>query len=132
MGSVSKWITGVVTAVEDTAGAEERAAIPYRLGMPGPDHSVGVYLHVPFCERVCPYCDFAVVGVRQLEASVEARYVEALLRELDARAALFTGRALATIYFGGARHRCSSRLRSSACRLPYEIASAAAMAGGSR
>jgi oxygen-independent coproporphyrinogen-3 oxidase len=101
LGSVSKWITGVVTAVEDTAGAEERAAIPYRLGMPGPDHSVGVYLHVPFCERVCPYCDFAVVGVRQLEASVEARYVEALLRELDARAALFTGRALATIYFGG-------------------------------
>ena len=63
--------------------------------------SVGVYVHVPFCERVCPYCDFAVVAARPLEPSVEARYVEALVRELALRAGPFDGLALASVYLGG-------------------------------
>jgi oxygen-independent coproporphyrinogen-3 oxidase len=63
--------------------------------------TVGVYLHVPFCERVCPYCDFAVVGVRALSDAVERRYVDALLRELAARSNAFAGRALASVYLGG-------------------------------
>jgi oxygen-independent coproporphyrinogen-3 oxidase len=63
--------------------------------------SVGVYVHVPFCERVCPYCDFAVVGVRELTAAVEDRYVDALLRELELRRPAFAGRELASLYLGG-------------------------------
>lgn len=63
--------------------------------------SVGVYVHVPFCERVCPYCDFAVVAARPLTPAAEDRYVGALLRELDARAGAFAGRALASVYLGG-------------------------------
>ncbi len=63
--------------------------------------SVGVYLHVPFCERICPYCDFPVVAARPLGAADEARYVAALLAELSGRAGAFAGRRLATIYFGG-------------------------------
>jgi len=62
---------------------------------------VGVYVHVPFCERVCPYCDFAVVGVEALGPEREARYVDALLAELDARCAHFAGRGLASLYLGG-------------------------------
>lgn len=62
--------------------------------------SVGVYVHIPFCERVCPYCDFAVVGVRALSADVEDRYVDALLMELDARRAAFPG-PLESVYLGG-------------------------------
>jgi oxygen-independent coproporphyrinogen-3 oxidase len=65
------------------------------------DASVGVYLHVPFCERVCPYCDFAVVAARPLAAELERRYLAALLRELQARRAIFAGRRLASLYFGG-------------------------------
>lgn len=65
------------------------------------DPSVGVYLHVPFCERICPYCDFPVVAARPLAAADEARYVAALLAELRGRAADFAGRRLATVYFGG-------------------------------
>ncbi len=65
------------------------------------DESVGVYLHVPFCERVCPYCDFAVVATRRLSTAQEGRYVAALLAELQGRRAAFADRALATLYFGG-------------------------------
>jgi oxygen-independent coproporphyrinogen-3 oxidase len=62
---------------------------------------LGVYLHVPFCERICPYCDFPVVAARSLDRAAEERYVAALLAELAARRADFAGRALATIYLGG-------------------------------
>jgi len=66
-----------------------------------PDTDVGVYVHVPFCERVCPYCDFAVVAARALSESTELRYVDALLRELEQRREAFTGRRLASLYLGG-------------------------------
>ena len=66
---------------------------------------LGVYVHVPFCERVCPYCDFAVLGVGRLEPEREARYVDLLLRELEwlweGHGAQLAGRPLATIYLGG-------------------------------
>ena len=63
--------------------------------------TLGVYVHVPFCQRVCPYCDFAVVGVRRLSAELEARYVRALLAELARRREDFGGRALVSLYLGG-------------------------------
>jgi oxygen-independent coproporphyrinogen-3 oxidase len=62
---------------------------------------LGVYIHVPFCERICPYCDFAVVAARPLTAAAEGEYVSTLLQELDARRARFEGRELATLYLGG-------------------------------
>lgn len=65
------------------------------------DGRVGVYLHLPFCERICPYCDFAVVAAPTLPPAREERYAEALLTELAARKADFGGRGLASIYFGG-------------------------------
>ncbi len=72
-----------------------------RDGSTAPD--LGVYVHVPFCERVCPYCDFAVEPVGLLAREVEAGFVELVLRELDlalARSGL-EGRRLATVYLGG-------------------------------
>jgi len=66
---------------------------------------LGVYVHVPFCERVCPYCDFAVEAVGTLGAARERLWLDGVLRELDGvRAALgdeLQGRTLATVYFGG-------------------------------
>ncbi len=60
---------------------------------------VGVYFHLPFCERVCPYCDFAVVAGHP--GAREARTLAALEAELGARAADFPALPLASIYFGG-------------------------------
>ncbi len=62
---------------------------------------LGVYLHVPFCERICPYCDFAVIAARSLGRAAEQEYVAALLAELAVRRAEFAGHRLATIYLGG-------------------------------
>jgi oxygen-independent coproporphyrinogen-3 oxidase len=70
------------------------------------DLMVGVYVHIPFCERVCPYCDFAVIATPELTANQETRYVNALLRELASRSSAYRdpsglGRRLASIYLGG-------------------------------
>lgn len=42
---------------------------------------VGAYVHVPFCRRVCPYCDFAVVEGRE---DLRAPYLTALRAEIEA------------------------------------------------
>jgi putative oxygen-independent coproporphyrinogen III oxidase len=65
------------------------------------DGTVGVYVHVPFCERICPYCDFAVVRARTLSPEREGAYVDALLGELERRRARFAERGLASLYLGG-------------------------------
>jgi oxygen-independent coproporphyrinogen-3 oxidase len=56
----------------------------------------GLYVHVPFCRRVCPYCDFAVRTARPEQVE---RYVHAVVRE----AALWAdwSEPLDTIYIGG-------------------------------
>ena len=60
------------------------------------DEFGGLYLHVPFCERVCPYCDFAV---RTGDRTRRRKYVDHLLDEIR----LYAGYPLRfdTIYFGG-------------------------------
>ena len=72
------------------------------------DGRVGVYAHVPFCERICPYCDFAVERAPQLARTREDAYVAALRVELERRSELFADRPLATLYLGGGT---PSRLR---------------------
>ena len=70
---------------------------------------VGLYIHIPFCVSLCPYCDFVVyagAAARGPKARVDA-FVQALLAELDLRAdaldAMFgpDRPPLETVYFGG-------------------------------
>jgi oxygen-independent coproporphyrinogen-3 oxidase len=66
---------------------------------------LGIYVHVPFCERVCPYCDFAVEAVGRLDPAVESEYADLVIRELELLlrepGSDLEGRPLATIYLGG-------------------------------
>jgi len=66
-----------------------------------PEPDVGVYVHVPFCERICPYCDFAVIRARPLSPDSESAYLETLCTELHARVGAFEGRQLSSVYLGG-------------------------------
>lgn len=58
----------------------------------------GVYVHFPWCERKCPYCDFAVSVERPVPG---ARYARAVLAEMERRAPAFAGLACRSLYLGG-------------------------------
>lgn len=60
------------------------------------------YVHFPWCARKCPYCDFATEPVKaSANAIPHDEYADALLRELDWRAADLQERRLASVFFGG-------------------------------
>ena len=58
----------------------------------------GLYIHWPFCEAKCPYCDFNSHVSRRIDQS---QWCKAYLRELDRVGALTQGRVLDSVYFGG-------------------------------
>ena len=56
-----------------------------------------LYFHIPFCKRICTYCDFYKVGAIELMP----RTLDAMHRELASRAKYLSNRCLTSIYFGG-------------------------------
>ncbi|WP_374515478.1 radical SAM family heme chaperone HemW [Brevundimonas sp.] len=68
--------------------------------VPDPGADVALYVHWPYCSRICPYCDFNVVRDRG-RVDEQARLAEAILGNLEAQAALTGSRRLASIFFGG-------------------------------
>lgn len=58
----------------------------------------GLYVHWPFCQAKCPYCDFNSHVVREIDQS---RWLDAYLVELDRVAAETPNRVLNSIFFGG-------------------------------
>ncbi|MEM9495356.1 MAG: radical SAM family heme chaperone HemW [Pseudomonadota bacterium] len=59
---------------------------------------LGVYVHWPYCARICPYCDFNVYKDREVDAG---RWAAALSEDLASSAKQTPGRKLASLYFGG-------------------------------
>jgi putative oxygen-independent coproporphyrinogen III oxidase len=59
-----------------------------------------LYLHIPYCQSKCPYCDFNSHAVASWP---EEDYVRALIAEIERRASdvPWAGRRLKTIFFGG-------------------------------
>ena len=59
----------------------------------------GVYVHIPYCVKKCPYCDFNSYGVgRRIP---EKEYTEAVLREIDSYEESIEKLPLHSIFFGG-------------------------------
>ncbi|MEM9585593.1 MAG: radical SAM family heme chaperone HemW [Pseudomonadota bacterium] len=58
----------------------------------------GLYLHWPYCEAKCPYCDFNSHVSRQID---HAAWRDAYLRELERAASETPGRILHSVFFGG-------------------------------
>jgi putative oxygen-independent coproporphyrinogen III oxidase len=59
---------------------------------------LGLYIHLPWCEKKCPYCDF-----NSHEAAVipEQAYVDALLQDIEQDLPLIWGRRIESIFIGG-------------------------------
>jgi oxygen-independent coproporphyrinogen-3 oxidase len=60
---------------------------------------LSLYIHVPWCVRKCPYCDFN--SHKAEEHIPEAEYVQALLDDLEADLSWVQGREIQTIFIGG-------------------------------
>jgi putative oxygen-independent coproporphyrinogen III oxidase len=60
---------------------------------------LGVYVHWPYCARICPYCDFNVFRVRRPEEP--QALARAILADLEAQAAITGPRTLVSVFFGG-------------------------------
>lgn len=62
---------------------------------------LALYVHVPWCVRKCPYCDFNSHGIGRGAELPEDEYLAALLDDLDADLPLAAGRPLVSIFIGG-------------------------------
>ena len=60
---------------------------------------LALYVHMPWCVRKCPYCDF---NSHQLKsASPPGDYIDALIRDFDSELPGLEGRRIDTVFFGG-------------------------------
>ena len=60
---------------------------------------LSLYIHIPWCVRKCPYCDF---NSHEARGSLpEREYVAALIRDLELALPLVWGRKVYTVFFGG-------------------------------
>lgn len=60
---------------------------------------VSLYVHIPWCVRKCPYCDF---NSHAADTEIpQGQYIDALIRDFRAEAGMLQGRSLGSIFFGG-------------------------------
>ena len=61
---------------------------------------LSLYIHLPWCLRKCPYCDFNSHEMRAADLP-EQRYIDALMTDLEAALPLIWGRTVHSIFIGG-------------------------------
>jgi putative oxygen-independent coproporphyrinogen III oxidase len=69
---------------------------------------LSLYIHIPWCEKKCPYCDFnsheyniANMASKTLSPEIEQRYILALENDIIATLPLIWGRSIRTVFIGG-------------------------------
>jgi len=89
--------TSYPTALEFNQSYDEaafqRAAARY------PERPLSLYVHIPFCHKLCYFCGCNKLVTRQTHKADE--YLAVLAREIAARAPLFTGRKVNQMHWGG-------------------------------
>ena len=93
-----------MSEVRRTSETSVSATIQLSAAMPSAPHftalpPLALYIHLPWCLKKCPYCDFN--SHEQRAALPEARYVDALMTDLESALPSIWGRKFSTIFFGG-------------------------------
>jgi oxygen-independent coproporphyrinogen-3 oxidase len=60
--------------------------------------NLGLYVHVPFCREICPFCPYYKV---KYDASLASRYIDALIKEIHLKSANSSKKKITSLYFGG-------------------------------
>jgi len=58
----------------------------------------GLYLHIPFCRQICPYCPY---NKEIFQPEIAEKYTRAVKKEIDFYSALCTGKPVTSFYIGG-------------------------------
>lgn len=61
--------------------------------------NIGIYIHIPFCERKCHYCDF--ISFENKEEDCISKYIDSVCNEILQKADILSEYNINTIYFGG-------------------------------
>ncbi|MCL5767139.1 radical SAM family heme chaperone HemW [Acinetobacter sp. ANC5681] len=64
---------------------------------------LSLYIHMPWCVRKCPYCDFNSHAVPdgQLSTDLEQQYLAALVADFETQVDMAQGRAIHSVFIGG-------------------------------
>ena len=73
--------------------AFQRAVVRY------PERALSLYVHIPFCHKLCYFCGCNKIVTRQTHKADE--YLDKLALEIAARAPLFAGRTVSQLHWGG-------------------------------
>lgn len=65
--------------------------------------NLGLYIHIPFCEKKCDYCNFVSFCKKE---SDKLEYINALLSEISLQGKLYLDRKVDTIFIGGGTPSC--------------------------
>ena len=84
-----------------TNNPRRRAAAAAAVGFVGARAAggIGLYAHLPWCLRKCPYCDFN--SHRAPRALPQTEYIDALTRDIESALPDIWGRRVSTVYLGG-------------------------------
>lgn len=85
---------------------------------------LSLYIHLPWCIRKCPYCDFNSHGVK--DEIPEQQYINTLIQDLDEDLVEIEDRSLISIFFGGGTpslfsgHAITTLLQEIQKRIPFQ------------
>ena len=89
--------TSYPTALEFSENYQEADFI--RASQRHPERPLSLYIHIPFCHRLCYFCGCNKVVTRHAHKADE--YLQALALEIKARAGLFSNRIVTQMHWGG-------------------------------
>jgi oxygen-independent coproporphyrinogen-3 oxidase len=91
---ISRRFTGVKRAVLDNrVPTAEDLAVKFQ-----DIHELGIYLHIPFCEQICPYCPY---NKEPYHPDLAKKYTRALKKEIDFYVDIIGRKPITSFYIGG-------------------------------